>query len=632
MMRFRSTVLLFVLPSFFYCRSRSFNQLDEAKRNSENLKAVKGGVWTPLVTLKDRSNAFPGNHEIPRPDGGWWVSPIHANLLADGRVLITGWSRPKQQSCEDHQGRLNGTTFVLDPKNLDSISASAEKTLFIEPLDEMPQIKGDVLYCAGHAPMPDGKILFTGGARYKNLGNVEYPDPFLQKEYGLPYSRVFDPQTTSFSVVKEHNPGDPKPFDGNHWSNEPGGGYNYEPGMMWYPTNTRLPGGKILTNGGYSRWIAVTDNRKWDYLNKSVTIFDSANFQIGKNPWMLWVPHHMSPREVGIDVFDYPRSFVLPQPVIVEGIPRHVAIFGGLGWDPNDPSYVPGFTFLSLDPSVPPEMRFASTPNSRRPQGGLLHETTSAILPSGEILIMGGGKDADRDGQRIDIYNPFIDRWRISIETGTTRQKPSATLLPNSSVLIVGGEESYQSGKNLGDRRQPTIFDINSNQISTLEPWENDPEMRGYHNISILLKDARVLIGGGRVYANATEGLYRIGCERPELRIFSPPYLFNGPRPEIKAFVEPLLVQAGGPPFEVEFSGPAPRIEGAGVVLMALGAFTHSFDQNQRQVNLEFRFVREGVLEIMPPQNTLQAPEGEYNLFLISKAGVPSLGKTVRIK
>jgi hypothetical protein len=78
--------------------------------------------------------------------------------------------------------------------------------------------------------------------------------------------------------------------------------------------------------------------------------------------------------------------------------------------------------------------------------------------------------------------------------------------------------------------------------------------MRGYHNVALLLKDGRVLIGGGRVYSDDKEGKYRIGCERPELRLFSPPYLFRGPRPRIKADTEPMPITLGGAPFRAPVS------------------------------------------------------------------------------
>jgi hypothetical protein len=613
------------------CGTAASAAQDEAKPQGTPEGVAEAGAWSPIVSLKDLTDIFKGTPEVPRLDNGWWVSPIHVNLLTDGRVLVTGWSRPTEQSCEDHQGRLNGTTFILDPRDLETESP---KTLAITPLDENPESDGDVLYCAGHAPLADGRLLFMGGARYIHLGDVEYLDPFRQKEYGLPYARIFDPNTSTFTLVTHHNPGDPKPDDASKWPDKPGGGLPYEPGMMWYPTNTRLPGGKILTNGGYARWVSITDpdpTRKWRYLNKSVTLFDAAAYDAGRNPWTVWVPHAKAPRQVGIGVFDYPKVFVLPKPVVIEGLPRQVAIFGGLGWDPDDGAYLPGITFLSLDERVPEERRFATPPNARRPQKGMLHETTSVLLSTGEILVMGGGKDADQDGQRIDVCDPSGDQWRPSLDTGITRHKAASTLLPDGSVLIVNGEDSHQIGKNMGTRTKPTIYDPQTATFRNLSPWTDDPDMRGYHNVAILLKDSQVLIGGGRVYSDDKEGKYRIGCERPELRLFSPPYLFRGHRPRIKADTEPMPITLGGASFRIAFDGPAPRKDG-GIVLMALGTFTHGFDQNQRYVSLKFETSGSDGIIVTPPESAQIAPEGYYNLLLISDSGVPSGGLSVRVQ
>ena len=125
------------------------------------------GTWTPVVTLRDTTDRFSGTKDIPRPENGWWVAPIHANLLKDGKVLITGWNRPVEKFCRNHQGRLFGTSFLLDVADLD---VKKPMTLRITPLDEQPRKKGDVLYCAGHAPLADGRILFMGGARTRTSG------------------------------------------------------------------------------------------------------------------------------------------------------------------------------------------------------------------------------------------------------------------------------------------------------------------------------------------------------------------------------------------------------------------------------------------------------------------------------
>ncbi len=584
---------------------------------ASNPNFVQNGQWSPILTIRDNTNTFLGNEKVSKPKKGWWVTPIHANLLPNGKVILTGWSRPKQRSCEDFEGRIFGTSFLLDPAQLDT---TTDKILNITPIDEAPQLEGDVLYCSGHAPLPDGNILFMGGAKYINLGDVEYPPPFLQDEFGLNYARVFDGK--KFSKVAYTNPGGPNPPGDGSWDDW------YEKGMMWYPTITKIPGGKSLINGGMAKWISVLDPEKRNYQNRSVTIFDFSKFEKGQNPWTIWVNHDNSPMQVGIDVFDYPHSMLLPKPVKIDGYDRHVAIYGGISPEPEDSSFEPGLAFLSLDESVPEEKRFATPIEGRRPEGGSLNDTSSFITDEGHIVIVGGGNGGLQEGRRIDKFDPYQMKW-TSLDTGTTRQRSASTILPDGTVLIINGEEFYKPEENIGDLTKPTIYYPKQNKLFHLSPWTDDNEMRGYHNISLLLKDGRVLIGGGRIYKDADQGEYRIGCERPELRIFSPPYLFQGSRPEIINLSDEKLV-IGKSTIVVDFaSAPIPEFEG--VVLMALGSETHSFDQNQRRVITQYRKLAPGKLEIIAPESSFIAPEGIYNLFLISKQGVPSVAHTIEI-
>lgn len=244
---------------------------------------------------------------------------------------------------------------------------------------------------------------------------------------------------------------------------------------------------------------------------------------------------------------------------------------------------------------------------------------------------MGRGDRGTHEGSRIDLYDPYSARWR-SVDTGITRLRAASTLLPDGTVLLLSGEAMWRDNDSIGDRRRPTLFDPQSGQVIHLAPWSEDSEDRGYHNFSLLLKDGRVLVGGGRTLKRNSAGVeqFRIGCERTDVRIFSPPYLFRGPRPSVQGAAEPMAMRAGSPPFELHFVGPAPRAAGS-VVLMAMGSETHHFDQNQRIVKLSFRVSGPGILQITPPPNTLAAPEGEYDLFLVSDAGVPSLGVLVRV-
>jgi hypothetical protein len=64
---------------------------------------------------------------------------------------------------------------------------------------------------------------------------------------------------------------------------------------------------------------------------------------------------------------------------------------------------------------------------------------------------------------------------------------------------------------------------------------------------------------------------------------------------------------------------------------MAQGSETHSFDQGQRFVPLDFDVRGKGRLRVHAPGDSTLAPEGDYFLFLIDENGAVSEGKHVRI-
>jgi len=57
---------------------------------------------------------------------------------------------------------------------------------------------------------------------------------------------------------------------------------------------------------------------------------------------------------------------------------------------------------------------------------------------------------------------------------------------------------------------------------------------------------------------------------------------------------------------------------------------THSFDQNQRFLNLGFQ-PGDGSLTVQAPADANLAPPGYYMLFLVNSAGVPSVAAFVRL-
>jgi len=107
-------------------------------------------------------------------------------------------------------------------------------------------------------------------------------------------------------------------------------------------------------------------------------------------------------------------------------------------------------------------------------------------------------------------------------------------------------------------------------------------------------------------------------------QVFSPPYLFRGPRPDITTAPSEL---GYGQSFEVE-SPDAVRI--AQVTLLRLSSVTHSFNMNQRFNRLTFSTSTTG-LSIRAPDRPEIAPPGDYLLFILDGSGVPSIGRVVRL-
>jgi Domain of unknown function (DUF1929) len=154
------------------------------------------------------------------------------------------------------------------------------------------------------------------------------------------------------------------------------------------------------------------------------------------------------------------------------------------------------------------------------------------------------------------------------------------------------------------------------------ETWTTLASMtvpRLYHSNALLLPDGRVLIAGGGRFGGGDQD------DQLNAEIYSPPYLFKGPRPTITS--APSLISYNSN-FSVN-SSDASRI--ATVALIALGSVTHDFNANQRYLNLSFQLAG-NALSIQAPANANIAPPGYYMLFIVDTNGVPSVAATLRIQ
>lgn len=561
-----------------------------------DLVAGAGDAWGPLIRLRDTTAMWTEG----QPAGGWHVAAIHAVLLTDGDVLLTGWARRDPMQCQKGGTRAHGVSFRLDPNDLPGVGDRSGQTAYLRPLGEDGDPSSDVLYCAGHNPLPDGRVFYTGGSRYENLGEA------TETEFGLDYARVYDPKSNEFRRVLHPMRGGP---DGQE-------------GKRWYPTNTRLSDGRVLVTGGFYRYGGI------GFANLSVEVFDPVTGLTGGetdagirsgNPWLEVVAHDQGLESMAPAALDYTHVYSLPQAI-------------------SDPDTGTWPYLMIGEAGQIHRFRFGAAPKSGAyelpPGGDRLGSgsgATGALLPTGQILV-GGGSHEPEVSHRLDLYSPDTDSW-TRLGTGIGRYHSTAVLVPNGDVYLLNGgrlDGFY------GDSRRPQRLDPVTGSVTTFSPWPDDPTERGYHSFALMLQDGRFLLGGG-----IDGDHFTIACERTDLRIYEPDYLSRGPRPVIESVSgdTPALPGTGsihswvanGETVEVSWSGPTLQEEG-GAVLMATGAVTHAFDQNQRYIRLKIVDAGNGTLTLRTPMDSHVAPPGDYNLFLVSDVGVPSVGVSVRIR
>ena len=141
---------------------------------------------------------------------------------------------------------------------------------------------------------------------------------------------------------------------------------------------------------------------------------------------------------------------------------------------------------------------------------------------------------------------------------------------------------------------------------------------RNYHSTAMLMPDGTVLVaGGGHPNGLGDPGQY-------SAQIYSPSYLFNGPRPTITSAPTASTYNTN-----ITVSTPDAASISA-VNLVSLGADTHQIDMAQHFVPLSFT-ASSGSLTVQTPASSALAPYGNYMLFIVNKKGVPSVSAPLNL-
>jgi PKD repeat protein len=338
-------------------------------------------------------------------------------------------------------------------------------------------------------------------------------------------------------------------------------------------TNTWTRGGDMAYSRWYPTLTTLPDGRALVTSGDATTgtridvpeIYDPATD--------TWTPKASRPQGL------YPFMYVLPNGRVYEaGTGTATASFdpsGGGSWSPG------------------PAARFGSSAYSE----------SGAMYAPGKILRAGGGDPAMNRTQVIDM-NAADPQWEETAPMASPRRRMNTPVLADGSVMAVGGTQQADDATQAvleGEIWSPTT-----------KQWTRVASMteaRMYHSTALLLPDGRVVTAGGE------------STGRLHAQIYSPPYLFKGPRPTITA--SPGEAAYGG-----TFTVATDTTDVAKVAIIRPSGVTHAIDMNQRYVPLSYS--ASGTrLTVDAPANANYAPPGYYMLVVVDSKGVPSVAKWV---
>ncbi|HEY3107828.1 MAG TPA: galactose oxidase-like domain-containing protein, partial [Chloroflexota bacterium] len=328
----------------------------------------------------------------------------------------------------------------------------------------------------------------------------------------------------------------------------------------WYPTVTTLRDGRVLVTGGTSEVnVPSLTPEIYDPATNTWTELTGASLDVGEYPEM----HPLQDGRVFLSVAPDGQSRIL---------------------DPATQSWslVGGVTRAPYGPSV--------------------------VYRPGKVMVAGGDPDPRATGV-IDL-NDGAPIWRATAPMAYPRVFHNLVLMPDGKVLAVGGS-TYTSLISRTGTLPAEMWDPATETWTTLAPMQ---DLRMYHSTAVLLPDGRVLSAGG--------GRSGDSVDYPSAQIYSPPYLFKGPRPTIAS--APATVTFGA----TMTVGTPDAADIASVSFIRLGATTHAVDMDQRFAELTFDRTASG-LAVHAPADPGLAPAGYYMMFLVNSNGVPSVAQIV---
>jgi hypothetical protein len=344
----------------------------------------------------------------------------------------------------------------------------------------------------------------------------------------------------------------------------------------WYPSTVELANGYMLELSGNDNTGKLRQNAMETYNYKTNTwtaLPASANMPASTLHWTA-----------------YPRMVLLPSGNVFLASPdTNTYLFNPTtnAWSPEGTTKY-GFRFYAPHVLLP----------------GL-----EKVMVSGGTLVeapnLGGGTNT---AEVID-FSATTPAWSYTSPMTYARINHNLVLLADGTVLAVGGGGG--GGSYLSPILTPELYNPQTGTWALMAP---QIVPRTYHSTAVLLADGRVLSAGANDH----------GSMELTYELYSPPYLFHGPRPTISANPTALA-------YATNFAITTP--DAASITRVALikpGATTHANDSDQRYVDLSFT-IGSGQITAMAPASGNYAPPGYYMLVIVNSSGVPSVARMLKL-
>ena len=335
------------------------------------------------------------------------INPIHATLLANGKVLIVAGSgncSPSQTGCPSGPpyGPSNGSgALLLDPVTGQTIR---QFTLSWD------------MFCNAMVMLQDGRVLIDGGT-------IQY-DPF----YGSANASIFDPVTNTFADIQPTLHG------------------------RWYPTLLTLGDGRVMTfsgaleTGGTNKAIEFYTigsgwtspfNASWTpdlyprlHLLPDGRVFYSGSQSKSKSfdpSTSTWNTNFATTNYGGLRT--YGSSVLLPLSPVDNYDPK-VLIMGGGNPSTNTTE------IIDLG-SATPSWQYGPAMSQPR------IEMNAVLLPNGKVLALGGSlfdEESSTASFNADLFDPATSTFSSAGVYAYARLYHSvALLLPDATVWSAGG-------------------------------------------------------------------------------------------------------------------------------------------------------------------------------------------------